>query len=291
MKKHTTNTAQLVKLLKTELSPYYSEKEGNAIITRLFEGLLSYKQADIVLNAEQDVSKPVQEKFENALKSLKLQTPIQYVLGYTEFCNVRIAVDKRTLIPRPETEELVDWILKCCDGQALRIMDIGTGSGCIAIALKTQLKNSQILGIDISEDCIELSKENAQSNQVDVNFRVQNVLKMSESSNLGQPGSLDIIVSNPPYIQHKDRYQMAENILSYEPARALFVEDSNPLLFYKAISDVGKTLLKQGGHLYFEINEKYADEVVAVMNESCYSGVEIRKDIHEKNRFVRGIRE
>ena len=291
MNTKATNTAQLVEFLRTELSPYYPEKEGNAIIFRLFEGILSYEQTDIVLNAESTVSKADQEKFENAVQLLKKKTPVQYILGYTDFYNVRINVDKRALIPRPETEELVDWIVKESGDQVLRILDVGTGSGCIAIALKKHLQNSQVMGVDVSDDCIDLAKENAEANQVDVNFRVQDIVDRDGSAKLVQPETLDIIVSNPPYIQYKDRYQMDENILSYEPSKALFVDDENPLLFYKLISLLGSVALKKDGQLYFEINEKYGDEVVDVLKKAGYVDVEQRKDIHDSNRFVRGIKE
>jgi len=200
-------------------------------------------------------------------------------------------VDKRVLIPRPETEELVNWIVEEAGEGAMRIVDIGTGSGCIAISLKKHLPNSQVMGVDFSEECIALAIENAESNQVDVSFRFRDALDPEVSAKLVQPESLDLIVSNPPYIPFKDRYQMDENILSYEPAKALFVDDDNPLVFYKAISQMGVTSLKPGGKLYFEINEKFGDEVEQVMKELGYAQIEQRKDIHDRVRFVRGAKQ
>jgi len=285
------NTAKLVEFIRGELSEYYPEHEGNAIIFRLFEGLLGYNQTDIILQAESAIPKEAFEKFKNALKHLKEKMPVQYILGYTDFGNVRIKVDKRVLIPRPETEELVGWIVEECGEEVIRILDVGTGSGCIAISLKKHLPNSQIIGTDISGDCIDLAIENGESNQVNVSFRVHDALNADESLKLVQPESLDLIVSNPPYIQFKDRYQMDDNILGYELAKSLFVADADPMLFYGAISQMGASALKAGGHLYFEINEKFADEVKQVLKESGYSNIEERKDIHEKVRFVRGGKE
>ncbi len=284
------NTTQLVEFIRSELSAYYPENEGNAIVFRLFEGILGYEQTDIILNAEGSISEIDLKKFKKAVEDLKEHKPVQYILGYTDFGNVRIKVDHRVLIPRPETEELVNWIVESSDKGAIRILDVGTGSGCIAISLKKELTNSQVMATDVSKACIDLAQENAESNQVEVNFREHNALDVGESVHLVQPDSLDLIVSNPPYIQYKDRYQMDENILSYEPAKALFVDDNDPLLFYKAISHMGATLLKSGGYLYFEINEKFGDEVQHVMERSGYSQIEQRKDIHDKVRFVRGVK-
>ncbi|MBL4658274.1 MAG: peptide chain release factor N(5)-glutamine methyltransferase [Flavobacteriales bacterium] len=284
------NAAKLVEYMRRELSAYYPENEGNAILFRLFDGILGYEQADIVLNAESDIADLDFKKFKKAVKDLKEKKPVQYILGYSDFGNVRIRVDHRVLIPRPETEELVNWIVESSDRGAIRILDVGTGSGCIAISLKKELPNSQVMGTDVDEECIDLAKDNATNNKVQINFRVSNALDVDQSVHLVQPDTLDLIVSNPPYIQFKDRYQMDENILSYEPAKALFVDDDDPMLFYKSISNMGATLLKPGGVLYFEINEKFGNDVEEVMNKSGYTQIEQRRDIHDKVRFVRGVK-
>jgi len=285
------NTAKLVEFMRSELSAYYTDNEANSIIFRLFDGIMGYERTDIVLKAESTISVEDFEKFQSAVELLKEKKPVQYILGHTDFGNVRIKVDKRVLIPRPETEELVNWIVKETGDEAIRLVDIGTGSGCIAISLKKHLQNSQVMGTDISGECIELAEENAEANHVDVNFRVLDALDAHASEKVVHPESLDLIVSNPPYIQFKDRYQMDDAILSYEPAKALFVDDANPMLFYKAISQMGASSLKHGGHLYFEINEKFGNEVEQVMKESGFTHIEQRKDIHEKVRFVRGLKE
>lgn len=281
-------TAKLVEYIRAELSPYYPEKEGNAILFHLFDGILGYEQTDIILNAENIIAVADIDKFKKAVRQLKEKKPVQYILGHTDFGNVVIKVDSRVLIPRPETEELVNWIVEESGPGAIRIVDVGTGSGCIAISLKKHLPNSQVMGTDVSEDCIELAKENAEANQVNVNFRVQDALDADEVKKVVQPNSLDIVVSNPPYIQYKDRYQMDENILGYEPVKALFIDDDEPMLFYKAISHFAATALKSEGLLYFEINEKFGNEVEKVMREFGFENVEQRKDINDKVRFVRG---
>lgn len=285
------NTIQLVDYIRSELIPIYQEREGNAILFALFEGIMNYNQTDIVLKAQTVIPKVEYLKFLEAVEQLKNKTPVQYILGYTDFHNVRIKVDNRVLIPRPETEELVDWIINQHREQSMRILDVGTGSGCISIALKKHLTNSQLIAVDISEDCIKLAMENADLNKVNINFRTQDVLAKGKSDLFAPSESLDLIVSNPPYIEYKDREQMDENILNYEPELALFVKDGNPTVFYEAICELGKVILKRGGYLYYEVNEKYCDEVMCIMSDAGYTRVESKEDIHGKPRMVRGLKE
>ena len=208
--------------------------------------------------------------------------PIQYILGTTSFFGLDFKVDFNVLIPRPETEELVAWILKQADSnQSLKILDIGTGSGCIGISLAKHLANAEVFALDVSPAALEMAQYNAQQNAVQLNTIEANVLEWENSAS-----QFDIIVSNPPYVRESEKERMAPNVLDHEPHLALFVENNNALVFYQAIVALSKKALKKQGVLYFEINEYLGDETKALFSSNDFEDVQLKTDIFGKNRMM-----
>jgi release factor glutamine methyltransferase len=220
------------------------------------------------------------------IEVLKRGKPIQYILGETEFYNCRITLSPATLIPRQETEELVDIIVKENAGYKGQIADIGTGSGCIAIALAKNISGASVFGTDFSAEVIDIAKYNASINNVKVDFIHEDIFKPSKifSINAG------IIVSNPPYVRKKKKTFMHCNVLDYEPAAALFVDDSNPLVFYETILEIAVRILQIGGKIYFEINEAFGNEMNNLLKRFNYTNIELIKDINGKERFIKGTK-
>lgn len=218
---------------------------------------------------------------EQYLNELSENRPIQYVLGETQFCGFQLKVDERVLIPRPETEELVDWMASSLS-QESKVLDIGTGSGCIAIAVAKLLRNAQVVAYDVSEKALALAAENALMNNAKVMFRCVNILNSPTTTD-----KFDAIVSNPPYVLFSEQKTMAHNVLDYEPHRALFVPDENPLLFYRAIIDFAKNHLRQRGCLFFEINSAFAQQIKDLLLLEGFSGVCLRKDMFGNDRMIK----
>ena len=282
---------EIVDKIKQELSEIYSKEEIGSIISLIFSKLAGINLTELLLLENKKLSKKVFRKIESAVERLKLNEPIQYVLGQTEFYGLPFITDKRALIPRPETEELVDWILCHCglnspplEGQGWSILDIGTGSGCIAVTLAQKLKKSRVFAFDISLDALNLAHENADLNYVFVHFYHCNILKMS-----GFDQKFDIIVSNPPYVTNAQKAEMKPNVLDYEPPIALFVPDENPLLFYEHIINFAKKQLNPNGALFFEINHLYGKEIVKLLKINNFKNIELKKDLSGKNRMIRAI--
>jgi len=198
-------------------------------------------------------------------------------------------VDENVLIPRPETEELVEWVLEICGQEAnVNVLDIGTGSGCIAISIKKNLLSGKVWAMDVSPLALEVAKKNAVSNDVEIHFLQQDILESFGSENLPQ---FDAIVSNPPYVRNSEKLLMQKNVLEYEPALALFVEDNDPLKFYRAIAGFSADHLKQGGSLFLEINEALADETAAFLQSMEFSDIIVKKDIYDKNRMIKAVKQ
>ena len=219
---------------------------------------------------------------------LKLQKPIQYILGETEFFGITLKVNPNVLIPRPETEELVEWIIKANDHGFPSILDIGTGSGCIAIALAKHMPAARVYGMDISQEAIALAKKNSMSTNTSVTFIHADILSHPTQVE-GSP--YDIIVSNPPYVRESEKDLMLPNVLENEPHLALFVKDNDPLIFYKAIAQVGKNHLNPNGVIYCEINEAFGKETSGVFKDYGFTDIEVRQDINGKKRMLRARRE
>lgn len=268
---------------------YYLDTEIQTFFKILCDKGLGYKPVDIVLKAEETIDGKSYHFFEEAINRLQNYEPIQYVLGETEFYGLKFKVNKSVLIPRPETEELVDWIVKDHKNKAFKILDIGTGSGCIPIALAKHLPQASVFALDVSKEALQLAKQNADANKATVNYIEADILTINPKKFFAEYGKFDIIVSNPPYVRSSEKVLMKENVVNYEPHLALFVEDDDPLIFYKQIVAVSEQLLKPEGTLYFEINEGLGAETVKVM-EPDFNNIELRKDMLGKDRMIKGIK-
>ena len=272
---------KFTKSLKEE----YPLQEVNSFFNLLTEAFLGMTRLQVALDPEKEVSAMEQQNLEDALHRLKQHEPIQYILGETEFFGLTFKVDENVLIPRPETEELVEWILadaKNLEQSEIQILDIGTGSGCIAISLAKHLPNAKVAAIDISEGALETAKKNAEINKVNVEFLQQDIL-VAETL----PAKYDIIVSNPPYVRELEKKEMQANVLDNEPAGALYVKDEDPLVFYRKITALAKENLKKGGTLYFEINQYLGEETKALLTNNYFTA-SLKKDIFGNDRMLKG---
>ena len=245
---------------------------------------LGMTKTDLLLDKDKVLSESEILNFFYGIKSLKNNTPIQYVVGETWFFDLKISLGEGVLIPRPETEELVDWIINS-EKKEISILDVGTGSGCIPLALKNNLRQSQVSGCDISEKAIEIAEKNAKDLHIEVDFFSLDIL--NETKWEGE--KLDVIVSNPPYIPIKEKLKMSANVLDYEPSLALFVPDNNPLLFYIKIAEFSVLYLKSQGSLYFEIHEEFGPEILNMLKSKGFGNLEMRQDLQGKNRMIKAV--
>ena len=265
---------------------YYPKDEISAFFYRVCEQYLDFKRIDVSLNSETLITPETFEYFETIISRLLTYEPIQYILGTTSFFGLEFKVDANVLIPRPETEELVAWILKGADSnKPLKILDIGTGSGCIAVSLAKHLPNTDVYALDVSSSALEMAQYNAQQNGVQLNCIEANVLEWTTTKL-----EFDIIVSNPPYVRESEKEFMAPNVLEHEPHLALFVENNHPLVFYKAIVALSQQALKKEGLLYFEINEYLGDETKALFPSDDFEDIQLKADIFAKNRMMRATK-
>ena len=266
------------------LADIYTAGEVSALTRIIATELLGvsqmafYLKDDITLTAEQETL------LDNAIERLKKQEPIQYILGYSDFCGLRFKVTPATLIPRPETSELVEWIASEAAGRE-SILDIGTGSGCIAVSLAHKMPQSKVTAWDISNNALTVAAENSKANGCVVTFEQVDILAYQPNGE-----QFDIIVSNPPYIKDNEKKAMHSNVLDWEPHTALFVPDSDPLLFYRTIAKKGLTLLKSGGRLYFEINRAHGKDTVDMLAALGYTSIELRKDFADNDRMIRAVK-
>ena len=276
---------QQIEYIISQLRESYSYEESRELAYWILEEIYGLTRAEILIGCK-DTKKNVnaqanttfhEHSIENIVEKLKAHMPIQYIFGHTEWMGLDILLTPSTLIPRPETAELVEWICqKYSPDVRARVLDIGTGSGCIAIALKQRAPLWQVTGLDISPDALEIAKKNATRNNVQVDWIQIDIL------NEELKGDFDIIVSNPPYICDNEKVDMEARVLDYEPHSALFVPDNDPLLFYRRIADLKPSLL------FFEINEAYGEAVCAMMKEKGYTNIELKNDIYGKPRMVFG---
>lgn len=263
----------------SELSLIYEMDELNSIFNLLSEDYLKIPRSKILLADEIDLDESNQNLFSSALERLKTHEPIQYVLGKTTFMDLEFKVNSSVLIPRPETEELVRLMLKeNLDGKD--ILDIGTGSGCIAISLAKNLSNSKVTALDISSDALEIAKENARINNVDIEFINADIFEYQTDK------KYDVIVSNPPYVLESEKSLMKKNVLNFEPHKALFVKDHNPLKYYDFILSMGKLLLKSNGLIFFEVNEVFFDELILKINNKEFNLIKCRHDFKYSKRHL-----
>lgn len=296
--------ADVVRFFREELKNTYEKDELETFIAYCFEEYLSLKRADIFLNFDVTISESELLKFNFAVKDLKQHKPIQYIFGKADFYGLKFIVNKHVLIPRPETEELVQLIIDKIGGgrtesgergqlqlpnsllpSPISILDIGTGSGCIPISLKKNIPLAKVYALDISGEALDIAKQNAEINSVDVEFFQHDILSATDKL----PDAdlkFDIIVSNPPYICDSEKGQMQNNVLDHEPHLALFVNDNDPLLFYRSIADFALKNLKQNGELYFEINQALGPETKLLLENKGFKNVVLVKDINNNNRIL-----
>jgi release factor glutamine methyltransferase len=282
--------AEAKKNLEKHLSKTYSAKECEIIFFILLEQKCGYNSKDFFADKNIRLSPDEEEWFGEAVARLKKNEPVQYVVGHTWFCGMKIKVNSSVLIPRPETEELVALITQQLEEKSVTdasILDIGTGSGCIAIALKKKIPSAKISALELSPEAISTAKKNASLLDADINFIEADVLKPGDSLD---KTVFDLIVSNPPYILKKEKKSMNPIVYDFEPTDALFVPDNNPLLFYKAIAEVADSHLRKGGRLWFETNETRADEVADLLKKKNFTLVKVHTDMSKKKRFVSGMK-
>jgi release factor glutamine methyltransferase len=272
-----------IQYIRKELNGFYPENEIKAFERIILEHVcgMNYTRQILLRNQKLDdrFTKPVSDM----VGRLKTYEPIQYIVGRTEFCGLPLRVTPAVLIPRPETEELVQWVTESDLPGTAQILDIGTGSGCIALALKKQLPHAGVSALDVSENALTIARQNAEINKLDVNFFQADIL---HHENIPWE-SCNVIVSNPPYVRESEKTAMFPNVLKHEPPSALFVSDTDPLLFYRRITALALTCLEENGLLFFEINENLGDEVTDLLYDNKFRNIEIKKDLSGKERMVR----
>ena len=278
----------LIKQYRTQfteaLNSIFDDQEIDSFFYIILEAFHKLKRIDLALNPNLELNTVQLLQWETVLTDLKKQKPIQYILGETEFFGLPFYVNENTLIPRPETEELVDLIIKDLkkEGlQDLKILDIGTGTGCIAISLAKNIPNALVFALDVSEKALAIAEKNAVLNDVNVSFLHQNIL---EIKNLNK--KFDIIVSNPPYVRNLEKHEIHKNVLEYEPHLALFVEDYDALLFYRKIAELAKKNLSKNGKLYFEINQYLGKETIDLLDSLDFQNIQLKKDIYGNDRMI-----
>lgn len=263
---------ELFDYIFSALQPIYGSIEARELTFWILEESTSKSRFEL-MGCKDTINIP---NIEIILRRLTKKEPIQYIFGHTQWMGLDLKVTPDTLIPRPETAELVELVDRYCHGSKLRVLDIGTGSGCIAIALKSRHPDWDVTAIDISPNALDVAKENAENNHVNITFRQMDILS-------DEIGSFDCIISNPPYVMEQEKDAMDEQVKNHEPSLALFVPDSDPLVFYRRIATIRK-----GEWLFFEINEQFGNEVASLMEEAGYTDVEINQDIYGKQRMVSG---
>ena len=285
----TLTIRQITTEIHRQLTGQYPETEIESFARILFRHFLKMTSAQVHLSPESILPAEIVQQILAAIDELKKNQPIQYIIGETEFYGLPFLLTPDVLIPRPETEELVDWMLHEYDRKSpLTILDVGTGSGCIAVALAVNFPNAGVWAVDISETALIIARRNAMENRVNIHFLLKDVLN---DGLMGfAPESLDVMVSNPPYVTPSEKTNMLPNVLQYEPHIALFTPQDHPLVFYERIAAFGAKCLKNGGRVFFEINESFHEEVVDILRQNNYLDISPRKDINGKWRMVTAIK-
>jgi release factor glutamine methyltransferase len=287
-----------------ELSPIYDAGEAESFFYLVLEEKNQLKRLDLALNPDLTFSQDEIQIWNSILEQLQQEIPVQYLLGKTSFYGLDFEVNSAVLIPRPETEELVEWIIQSQKSEVrsrksdvgdenLKILDIGTGSGCIAISLAKNIPNAEVFAIDVSEKALATARENTIMNQVEVNFINTDILKINDleklpTSHFPLPTKFDIIVSNPPYVRELEKQEIKKNVLDNEPHLALFVEDNDALVFYRKIAELAQKNLSKNGQLFFEINQYLGKEMIDLLKKMNFKNIELRKDIYGNDRMIKG---
>ncbi|NLC49091.1 MAG: peptide chain release factor N(5)-glutamine methyltransferase [Bacteroidales bacterium] len=272
--------------MRTHLSEGFTVGEIRAFTTLILKEVCNLSFSDIVACKFTELSDNEKQNIISIVKRLQKGEPIQYILGVTEFYGLDLKVTSSVLIPRPETEELVEWILLETKQLNPHILDIGTGSGCIAITLSKKMKYATVDAWDVSAEALEVAKENAKANNVSIKFSKVDVLAKQDLDK-----RFDIIVSNPPYIIESEKKVMSKNVLDFEPHQALFVSNNDALIFYDRIADIAVKLLNKNGMLYFEINQAYGQQIVQLLQQKNFINIELKKDISGNYRMIRAMKE
>lgn len=276
---------QAFEYIRSELKTIYSGNELENIAKIVISEITGFSSTQIILNKNTKISDKQHTILKNFVEELKNHKPVQYVIGETEFYGLRIKVNSNVLIPRPETEELVEWIEKTVDPKTnFNILDIGTGSGCIAITLKSLFQNHNIAALDVSEAALDIAKQNAALNNCDVEFLHQDIFSFTDTHR-----KWNIIVSNPPYIPESEKKEIKPNVLEFEPTKALFVPDNDPLVFYKTIVLFATQHLCEGGMLFFEIHRNFGTQIVELLKQYAFTNVILRKDMFGNDRMIMAI--
>jgi len=273
-------------LFQNELSPFFDAMEIDQFFYLTLEKRYQLKRVDLALNPNFEITVEEEQYWNSVLIQLKTQKPIQYILGETSFYGLTFLVNEYTLIPRPETEELVQWILETNPTSSeIALLDIGTGTGCIPITLKKYLPKAIVFASDVSEKALEVATKNASMNQVDVTFLQNDILA---TTRLEQ--QFDVIVSNPPYVRELEKKEINTNVLQFEPHLALFVADNDALLFYRKIAQLAQEYLQPNGQLFFEINQYLGTEMIALVASYGFTEIELRQDIYGNDRMLRAVK-
>ena len=272
--------------IRDALKGHYPDLEALALAKMLLVEVFGFSSLELYGGKDKEFSEKHRSVLNEMIRRLQKNEPIQYIIGIESFFGLTFEVNPNVLIPRPETQELVSWIIGDYQSdESIRILDIGTGSGCIPISLAKQLSKAEVESWDISEGALEVASRNCERNEVKVLLRQKDVLKAAPEGNL-----YDVIVSNPPYITNKEKVEMEANVLDWEPSLALFVPDEDPLLFYRKIAQLGCDMLKEGGSLYFEINRAYGEETILMLKELGYNQIELKKDSWGNDRMIKAKR-
>jgi release factor glutamine methyltransferase len=272
-----------IQYIRQELENFYPKTEIKAFERIILEHVCGLNYTDQVLFRKQKPDDWFRKPISKIIERLKAYEPIQYILGETEFCGLTLKVNPSVLIPRPETEELVHWITETELPEETILLDIGTGSGCIALALKKLIPQAKVLALDVSEDALTTARENAETNGLNVEYFRADILSRENFKWI----TCDVIVSNPPYVRESEMKHMFPNVLKYEPRQALFVPDADPLLFYRRIAAFAQKHLHEEGWLFFEINEVLGNEILYLLESKAFRNIEMKKDLFGKNRMIR----
>jgi len=278
---------QSYKQLLFQLYEMYGDREAANIADIVIENITGFKKVDRLINKQFPLNEEQLQLLNDYTNELLKHKPVQYVLNEVWFAGMKLYVDENVLIPRPETEELVEWIVKTVasrKSQVASILDIGTGSGCIPVALKKKLLSVEVHALDISEEALTVAKRNAVTQQTEINFHLLNIL---DKNLWRQLPKFDIIVSNPPYVTQGEASSMQKNVLQYEPHLALFVDDEDAMKFYKVIAEFGLKHLNENGQLFFEINEMMGKQICDLLNQYRYLNIELKKDLQNKDRMIK----
>lgn len=282
-------------IYRKELELLYDRNEIDSFFYIMSDAYLNMNRLAMSLQPDFIISKDEESLFYEGLSKLKLEQPIQYILGNTEFFGLKFKVNEHTLIPRPETEELVELVLSEVKNSPLeitnlKILDIGTGSGCIAITIAKNIPNAKVVALDTSHNALSVAKENAEVNVTNIVFVESDILNRAAWESTFENQKFDIIISNPPYVRQLEKADMKNNVLKNEPHLALFVDDHDPLVFYDAITDFASTYLKPAGQLFFEINQYLGKDMVSLLKNHGFQQVELKKDLNGNDRMVKGIK-